>query len=47
MPELPEIEVTRLRIAPLLEGRTVSEVHTTRRSGFFLTPPAALRRRLK
>jgi len=47
VPELPEIEVTRLRIAPLLEGRTVSEVHTTRRSGFFLTPPAALRRRLK
>jgi formamidopyrimidine-DNA glycosylase len=47
VPELPEIEVTRLRIAPLLEGRTVSEVHTTRRSHFFLTPPATLRRRLR
>jgi formamidopyrimidine-DNA glycosylase len=46
VPELPEIEVTRLRIAPLLEGRTVSEVHTTRRSQFFLTPPSTLRRRL-
>jgi formamidopyrimidine-DNA glycosylase len=46
VPELPEIEVTRLRIAPLLEGRTVSEVHTTRRSPFFLTPPSTLRRRL-
>jgi formamidopyrimidine-DNA glycosylase len=46
VPELPEVEVTRLRIAPLLEGRTVSEIHTTRRSYFFLTQPAALRRRL-
>ena len=46
MPELPEVEVTRLRIAPLLEGRTVAEVHTTRRSLVFLTPPTTLRRRL-
>jgi len=46
MPELPEVEVTRLRIAPLLEGRTVAEVHTTRRSRVFLTAPATLRRRL-
>jgi len=46
VPELPEVEVTRLRIAPLLEGRTVAEVHTTRRSQFFLTPPSTLRRRL-
>jgi formamidopyrimidine-DNA glycosylase len=46
MPELPEVEVTRLRIAPLFEGRTVVEVHTTRRNPLFLTPPATLRRRL-
>ena len=46
VPELPEVEVTRLRIAPLLEGRTLSEIHTTRRSPFFLTPPQTLRRRL-
>jgi formamidopyrimidine-DNA glycosylase len=46
VPELPEVEVTRLRIAPLLEGRTVSKIRTTRRSQFFLTPPATLRRRL-
>ena len=46
MPELPEVEVTRLRIAPLLEGRTLAEIHTTRRSRFFLTSPQTLRRRL-
>jgi formamidopyrimidine-DNA glycosylase len=46
MPELPEVEVTRRRIAPLLEGRTVAAVATTRPSYFFLTPPARLRRAL-
>jgi formamidopyrimidine-DNA glycosylase len=46
VPELPEVEVTRLRIAPLLEGRTVAEVRTTRNSYVFLTPPGTLRRRL-
>jgi len=46
MPELPEVEVTRRRIAPLLEGRTVAAVTTTRPSYFFLTPPARLRRAL-
>jgi formamidopyrimidine-DNA glycosylase len=47
MPELPEVEVTRRRIAPLLVGRTVSRVRTTRPSYFFLTPPDRLRRRLR
>jgi formamidopyrimidine-DNA glycosylase len=47
VPELPEVEVTRRRIAPLLERRTIAQVHTTRPSYFFLTPPATLRRRLK
>jgi formamidopyrimidine-DNA glycosylase len=47
MPELPEVEVTRRRIAPLLVGRRVARVHTSRPSYFFLTPPARLRRGLE
>jgi formamidopyrimidine-DNA glycosylase len=47
MPELPEVEVTRRRIAPLLVGRTIARVHTTRASYLFLTPPAGLRRALE
>jgi formamidopyrimidine-DNA glycosylase len=47
MPELPEVEVTRRRIAPLLEGRRVARVHTSRPSYFFLTPPVRLRRGLE
>lgn len=47
MPELPEVEVTCRRIEPLLVGRTVAAVHTTRPSYFFLTPPARLRRGLR
>ncbi len=43
MPELPEVETTRRRIAPLLVGRTIDAVLTTAPSYFFLTPPAALR----
>ncbi|MBW2313643.1 MAG: bifunctional DNA-formamidopyrimidine glycosylase/DNA-(apurinic or apyrimidinic site) lyase [Deltaproteobacteria bacterium] len=46
MPELPEVEVTRRRIAPALVGRTIRSVRTTKPSYFFLTPPATLRRRL-
>jgi formamidopyrimidine-DNA glycosylase len=46
MPELPEVEVTRRQLEPLLIGRTVSRVRTTARSYFFVTSPAALRRRL-
>lgn len=46
MPELPEVEVTRRRIEPLLVGRRIREVHTTRPSYFFLTPPHTLKRRL-
>jgi formamidopyrimidine-DNA glycosylase len=47
MPELPEVEVTRRQIAPLLEGRRVERVHTSRPSYFFLTSPARLRRGLE
>jgi formamidopyrimidine-DNA glycosylase len=46
MPELPEVEVTRRRIAPVLVGRTIARVTTSRPSYFFLTPPARLRRLL-
>jgi formamidopyrimidine-DNA glycosylase len=47
VPELPEVEVTRLRIAPLLAGRPIAAVHTTRNSYVFLTRPETLRRRLR
>jgi formamidopyrimidine-DNA glycosylase len=46
MPELPEVEVIRRRLAPLLVGRCIREVATTRDSYLFLTKPARLRRRL-
>ena len=46
MPELPEVEVTRRRIGPLLVGRRIDSVQTTRDSYFFLTPPDVLRRHL-
>jgi formamidopyrimidine-DNA glycosylase len=46
MPELPEVEITRRRIAPLLVGRRIASVRTTAPSYFYLTPPATLRRRL-
>ena len=46
MPELPEVEVTRRQIAPLLVGRRIASLRTTRPSYFFMTPPATLRRRL-
>jgi len=43
MPELPEVETTRRRIAPLMVGKRVERVVTTAPSYFFLTPPAELR----
>ncbi len=46
MPELPEVEVTRRRIAPLLVGRRIARVRTTAASYFFLSDPGLLRRRL-
>lgn len=46
MPELPEVEITRRQIAPLLVGRRVAEVVTTAVSPFFLTSPRTLKRRL-
>ena len=47
MPELPEVEVTRRQVAPLLEGRRIVDAITTGPSSFFLTPPHLLRRRLR
>ncbi|HLA78282.1 MAG TPA: bifunctional DNA-formamidopyrimidine glycosylase/DNA-(apurinic or apyrimidinic site) lyase [Vicinamibacteria bacterium] len=46
MPELPEVEITRRQIEPLLLGRRVVRVTTTAPSPFFLTSPRTLRRRL-
>jgi formamidopyrimidine-DNA glycosylase len=47
VPELPEVEVTRRRIEPLLVGRRIERVRTSAPSYFFLTPPDALRRALR
>ncbi|MCB9893313.1 MAG: bifunctional DNA-formamidopyrimidine glycosylase/DNA-(apurinic or apyrimidinic site) lyase [Planctomycetes bacterium] len=46
MPELPEVEVTRRKIAPRLVGRVIAGVHTAPDSYFFLTKPPELKRRL-
>jgi formamidopyrimidine-DNA glycosylase len=46
VPELPEVEVTRRRLVPILVGRTIASVETTRDSYFFLTKPETLQRRL-
>ena len=46
MPELPEVEVTRRRIAKLLIGRTIARVVTTKPSYFFLTSPRRLQAEL-
>ncbi|CAG0990104.1 Formamidopyrimidine-DNA glycosylase [Myxococcaceae bacterium] len=46
MPELPEVEVTRERIGPVLVGRRIAGVRTTEPSHFFLTPPDSLLPRL-
>ena len=47
MPELPEVEVTRRQIAPLLVDREIASLATTADSYFFLTPAADLRRALE
>lgn len=43
MPELPEVEVTRRQIAPLLVGRRIARVVTTGDSYFFLSFSPAMR----
>jgi formamidopyrimidine-DNA glycosylase len=47
VPELPEVEVTRRQLEPLLLGRRIERVFTSVPSYFFLTPPAVLRRGLR
>jgi len=47
VPELPEVEVTRRQIEPLLLDREIAALETTADSYFFLTPAAELRRALK
>jgi formamidopyrimidine-DNA glycosylase len=47
VPELPEVEVTRRQIEPLLVDREIAALDTTADSYFFLTPAARLRRALK
>ncbi|HEX6510945.1 MAG TPA: DNA-formamidopyrimidine glycosylase family protein, partial [Chloroflexota bacterium] len=39
MPELPELEVFRMRLGPRLEGRTVEAVEVNPRKGFLLRAP--------
>ena len=46
MPELPEVEVTRRQLAPLLSGRRIAEVVTTGPGALFSTPPDVLASRL-
>jgi formamidopyrimidine-DNA glycosylase len=46
VPELPEVEITRRQIAPLLVGRKIAALETTADSYFFMTPAAELRRAL-
>jgi formamidopyrimidine-DNA glycosylase len=46
LPELPEVEVTRRAIEPLLVGRRIRDVRTTKNSYLFITPPQRLRRAL-
>jgi formamidopyrimidine-DNA glycosylase len=46
MPELPEVEVTRRKLAPYLEGRRITRVRTSRATQLFLTSPRTLQRRL-
>jgi formamidopyrimidine-DNA glycosylase len=47
MPELPEVEITRRQIEPLLSGRVIATLATTADSYFFITKPALLKRKLK
>jgi formamidopyrimidine-DNA glycosylase len=46
MPELPEVEITRQKLAPRLVGRTIAGVRTTAQSYFFLTRPKELVQKL-
>lgn len=47
MPELPEVEVTRRRIAPLLVGRRIARARVGAPSYVYVTSPRTLARRLQ
>ncbi len=47
MPELPEVEVIRRQLEPLLVGRVIGRVQASGASNLFATPPAALIRGLR
>ena len=46
MPELPEVEVTKQLIEPLLINRQIKSIEVTRPSNFFLTSPEILQQAL-
>lgn len=46
MPELPEVEVVRRKLAPIWEGQVMQKVWVAEPSYFFLTPPPLLKKRL-
>lgn len=46
VPELPEVEITRRKLAPALLHRRIEQVVTTAPSYFFVTPPGSLRKQL-
>ena len=47
MPELPEVEICRLALAPLVVGCHIKRVLVSEPSYFFLTPPTQLQKRLE
>lgn len=47
MPELPEVEVTRRKVARVLVGATILKVWTSEPSYFFVTDPALLKKRMR
>ena len=47
MPELPEVEVTRRRLAPVLVGRRIRRARVSGAAPLFLTPAPLLARRLR
>ena len=47
MPELPEVEVVRLRLRSVVVNRRIAEIQTARANYAFLTAPARLRSKLQ
>ncbi len=46
VPELPEVEIIRRKLSPLLVGRTIRKLTTGKPSYFFLTPPKLLEQKI-